>query len=89
MSALALDDQEWLDQVKITWLSVKLMQSHRTNQFKGPPRRTGSPDLTPMDASSWGIVKPKVYARTPCSLDKIQNFIREEFASLHARQHLC
>ncbi len=37
MTALALEDLGWLDQVKIARLSVKLMQSHHTNQFEGPP----------------------------------------------------
>jgi hypothetical protein len=41
-----------------------------------------SPDLTPMDFSVWGIIKDRVYAQRPATLQDLQNQIQLEFSHL-------
>ncbi len=45
-----------------------------------PPR---SPDLTPCDFSSWGIIKDRVYAKKSRDLNHLKILIKEEFTLLN------
>ena len=48
----------------------------RRGSIDWPPR---SPDLTPMDFFFGGVVKNKVYARQPQTVDEMKEFITEAF----------
>ena len=44
----------------------------RRGSIEWPPR---SPDLTPMDFFFWGVVKNKVYAKSPKTINELKDYI--------------
>ena len=58
----------------------------RWGSIKWPPR---SPDLTPMDFFFWGVLKDKVYARKPVTVQQLKNFIEDAFLEIRSHRNLC
>lgn len=51
-----------------------------------PPR---SPDLTPMDFFFWGVVKDKVFARKPLTMDDMVLYIQQACQEINDNKELC
>lgn len=58
----------------------------RRGPLEWPPR---SPDLTPMDFFFWGIVKDKVFARRPSSIEDMVQYIKEACEVVNNDKELC
>ena len=50
---------------------------------------TRSPDLNPMDLFFWGVLKDKVYARKPVTVQQLKNFIEDAFQEIRSHRNLC
>jgi hypothetical protein len=70
----------WSKQVR-GWLDEKFPHRWigRGGEIAWPPR---SPDLTPPDFFLWGVLKDRVYARKPRTIEQLKNAIIEEIAAV-------
>ncbi len=48
-----------------------------------------SPDLTPLDFCIWGVVKDRVYSRTPRSIDDLRAYITDALADIDRNKEFC
>jgi len=68
-------------------LTVTYLHEKGITLIEWPP---WSPDLNPIE-NLWNVIKARVYARFPQSLEEMEQFIREEHAAvdLNFISHIC